>query len=237
MSAGTLPLCSLLSFHLRSSIGATRQNETRDPLEFMCIEPGAMQVTHVDDHARSLAEVFAPHEVVARRTSAIFDAGLGRVVSFEARHSIFTALGAILCYVGSAIDQARKDFVRRPQSVAFRAFLNNKTTDFAHAHPALAAGAPQFRGIGNGRTRFEARATGETESRVIEIAGHALGADQSTAMCSANDLGATIAAVIVLPSRNRTTGAATQDRRLNDLRRTGLKRRATATFKGGAFDH
>jgi len=71
----------------------------------------------------------------------------------------------------------------------------------------------------------------------IGIAGYALGADQSTALHIANDLGATIAAVIVLPSRHRTTGAATGDRRLNGLRRTGLKHRATATVKGGAFDH
>lgn len=203
----------------------------------MCIEPGAMQATHVDDHARSFSEVFAPHEVVARRTSAIFDARLGRVVPFDARRSVFTALGAILCYRRGAIEQARKDFVRRPHPMAFLAFLDNKTTDFAHAHPALAARASQFRGIGNRRPGLEARAAGEAETRVIEIAGHALWADQTTAMCSANDLRATIAAVIVLPSRNRTTGTATRDRRLNDLRRTSLERRATAAVKGGPFDH
>ena len=115
--------------------------------------------------------------------------------------------------------------------MAFRTFLHNETTDFAGCHPSLATRTASVWRIAQDRTRLEPDATSKAEARVIEIARHALGTDQSAAIHSARNRGSAIVAVLVALTRNGATSAASMGDCIYALRRGRFEFRPTNTVK------
>ena len=115
--------------------------------------------------------------------------------------------------------------------MALRTFLHDQPTDFARRHPSLTAGTAPFRRIAQDRARLEADATGQAETRVIEIARHALGADQPAAIDRARNRAATVVAVFIALASNSATSATSSRNRIDTLRRRRLEFSPTNTVK------
>jgi hypothetical protein len=201
------------------------------------IEPCAMLMASIDDDTGAPLEISPVHQRIADRTAPILDRASGRISTIDPRCNDLLLDIVISCSRGSAVDERVETIFGCPESMAFRAFVDFETADLTRAHPALTAGALQFRQRRSRRLRIKGNATSQTETRIIQIARIALWADQTAAINDLNDPRSAIIAVLILVLGDRATAAAPTNRCIGRDRRRRLERRSTATIEGAFLHH
>ncbi len=224
-------------FGTHGAIGTPRQHEAGNPLEFVRIQPGPVFVAPVDDHAGTPSKIASNHHRIAGGTATVFDAILGRISAGDTRRGMFCASSSLARSRRRAIDQHLEHVVRCPEAVAFCTFLNDEPGNLARHHPPLAAGTAKLGSSLRGSLRLESDPAGQAEASVIEIARHALGADQApTLRCLDDPRTAIIADLVAIPG-DGPTGTTAPNRRVDPCRRYRLERRPTTTIEGAPHNH
>jgi hypothetical protein len=227
----------LAGFCLCHTPGSAGQDEACNSFEFVGIQPGSVLVTPIDDHTGALAEIAPSHHRVASGTATIFDTIACGVSAIDSRHGRLPGLGSLTGNRSRTIDKRREYVFGGPQAVAFGAFLNHEAADFAGAHPTFATGAAKLRRGLERNLRLESDPARQTETGVIEIAGHAFRADQASASWCRDDARLAVVADFVAFPRDRATGATALDRCVDTDWRRRLERRPTATIEGAPRHH
>ena len=131
-------------FDCTRAFGSTRQYESGDSLEFVRIEPGAMLMAPIDDHARSLLKISSDHESIAGRTAPILDGSVERIATIDAGRWRLSSEIAVTCRRCRAINERIEAILGCPQPVTFRTFLDLESAHFSRSHPTLATRTAQL---------------------------------------------------------------------------------------------
>ena len=218
-------------FDSRGCLCAPGKNESGNALEFVRVEPGAVFMTLIDDHTRTSAKVAARHHRVTGRTAPVLDAIRTGIPTVDARRRRLAGFRAGSSHSGRPIHERIEYVLRRPDAVAFGAFLNDERADLTRGHPSFAARTAEFRGVVENRLGVEARPTGEAKARVIQIARHAFRTDGAPTTRCGNDARLAIVADLITLSRDRAASATSLDPGIDAHERGRLEGRATATIE------
>ena len=203
----------------------------------MGIEPGAMFMASIHDHARSFLEISPIHQRVTDGTSPILERVVERISAVYARRRRLTFEIVALRGGRRTIDKRIESILGCPESKTFRTFLNFEPAHATCGHPTLATRTSQLGQGRLGRLRIEGDTAAETETSIIQISRIALGADQTAAVDNLNDSGpAVVAEFVVVPGDRATATTATN----GYLRRRGwrrFERLPAATVEGAVRRH
>lgn len=218
-------------FDCTRAFGSTRQYESGDSLEFVRIEPGAMLMTPIDDHARSLLKIPSDHESIAGRTAPILDGSVERIATIDAGRCRFSSKISVTCRRCRAINERIEAILGCPQPMTFRTFLDLESAHFSRGHPTLATRTAQLGQSRLWRLRIECNPATKTESRVVQISRIALWTDQAAAINDLDDSGSAVVTELIFGPGNRATSATSADRRIGRRGRRRFERLATATIE------
>src|SRR5258708_3023706 len=126
-------------------------DERHDRLELGPVEPDAMPLADVDDHARYVAEVLAVHERFAGGAGEIADRPTRRRGALQSGHSGHRRNGAALLAIGAELGERRRV---DPRAGAGRAFEQGGGPDLYAAQCPAAAGADERRRFVDGPRRL-----------------------------------------------------------------------------------
>ena len=205
--------------------GASAQDEARDLLELVGVEPGAVLLAAVDDHSGRLAEVATLHEPHADRALPILDFLGRRVGSRDARLQRQQAGEVrVATRLDGSGDQQIEVVACRPEAVASGALVDPDAADLLRRHQEVAGGAGQLEAVYPDRLGAEGDAAGGAEARSFGTTGVALGADQAELARIPDDRGAAVATGLGVRADDRSAGPATEDGRVDRLERLVLER-------------